>query len=156
VPEAILWRITRRRFALDRSGAGALRQGGRWNQPGTAVVYAGCSIAITALQSYVHLAGILPPDLVLVRIALPERHSAERPKTRHLPEGWDAVPPGPASRAFGTKWARERRSLALYLPSALVPEESIALLNPHHPGFEAVRFRIARAFRFDPRMSGVR
>ena len=148
--DALVWRIARRPFALDRTGAGARRDGGRWNRPGTAMVYAGCTVAVAALESFVHRAGVPAPDLVLVRLAIPSRHSAERP--RDLPRGWNAVPPGPASQAFGSRWARERRSLVLHVPSALIPEETIAVLNPDHPEFPTVRMLIARPFRFDLRM----
>ena len=148
----MVWRIARRAYALDRSGAGARDAGGRWNQPGTAVIYAGGTIAIAALERFVHLAGVVPADLVLVRVELPVRHSAERPKRADLPKDWDLVPPGPASMGFGTAWAEERRSLVLHVPSALVPEEDNAVLNPGHPEFAAVSMAIERDFSYDARM----
>jgi RES domain-containing protein len=147
-----VWRIARRVHALDRRGIGAQQDGGRWNRPGTAVIYAGATIAIAALEKYVHIAGIVPPDLVLVRIELPDGHSAERPRLTDLPAGWDLLPPGPASMDFGTHWARAVRSLALYVPSVLVPEEQNAVVNPNHAEFGAVRMAIERDFLFDPRM----
>lgn len=153
---AVVWRIARRRYALDRLGAGARAAGGRWNHPGTAVVYAGGSIAIAALERFVHLAGIVPADLVLVRITLPERHSAERPARAALPRDWDLVPPGPASMDLGTEWARAGRSLVLRVPSALVPEEENAVLNPRHPEFAGVAMAVERPFRYDPRMFAAR
>lgn len=57
---------------------------------------------------------------------------------------------------FGTTWVREGRSLVLYLPSALVPEERIAVLNPTHSEFAAVTMRIERDFHYDPRMDPAR
>lgn len=147
-----VWRIARRPFALDREGAGARKHGGRWNRPGTSIVYAGGTIAIAALEKFVHLAGIVPADLVLVRIAMPERCSEERPRATDLPEDWDRQPPGTGSMDFGTSWARGGRSLVLYVPSILVPEEHNALINPAHPEFAGVRMTIERDFRYDPRM----
>ena len=149
---AVVWRIAQRRHALDRTGAGAREHGGRWNHPGTPVIYAGRSVGIAALERFVHLAGLAPPDLVLVRIELPEGCSTETPERAALPSGWNAVPGGPASMDFGTAWARAGRSLVLHVPSALVPEEGNAVLNPRHPEFAAVRLSIARPFSFDPRM----
>lgn len=146
------WRIARRPHALDRGGAGARAYGGRWNRPGTAVLYAGGSIAIATLERFVHLADVVPPDLVLVRIDLPERHTADSPPLADLPEGWNALPAGPASMDFGSAWARAGRSLVLRVPSVLVPEERNLVINPAHPEFAAVRMRIARPFRFDARM----
>ncbi len=149
---AVVWRIARRPYALDRLGIGARQDGGRWNYPGTAVMYAGRSIAIAALEKFVHAAGIVPPDLVLVRVELPDDHSAEQPELPGLPKDWDLVPAGPGSMKFGTTWARDSRSLVLYLPSVLVREERIAVLNPNHPEFTAVKMFIERDFRYDSRM----
>ena len=152
MPAADVWRIARRPHALDRLGVGAREAGGRWNFPGTSVIYAGGTIAIAALEKFVHLAGVVPPDLVLVRLTLPEGHTAEIAGLADLPEGWDRVPPAPASMDFGTRWAREGRSLVLYVPSALVREERNAVLNPEHPAFAGVAMHVEREFQYDPRM----
>ena len=147
-----VWRIARRPHALDRLGRGARKEGGRWNRPGTAVIYGGCTIAIAALEKFVHLAGVVPPDLVLVRIELPEVYSEERPGLADLPEDSDLLPPGPGSMDFGTEWAREHRSLVLYVPSVLVREECNAVVNPVHAQFAGVKMTIEREFLYDARM----
>ena len=155
MPDSV-WRLARRPYALDRSGTGARENGGRWNRPGTGVIYAGGTIAMAALERFVHLAGVIPPDLMLVRIELPDGHSVLSPSTADLPNDWNLLPPGVASMEFGTRWARENRSLVLYVPSVLVPEERNAVLNPDHPEFDGTRMTIEREFRFDPRMFGSR
>jgi RES domain-containing protein len=147
-----LWRIARRPYALDRTGLGARDHGGRWNRPGTAALYAGSTIAIAALERFVHLAGVVPSDLVLVRIDLPDGSPEETPELSGLPKDWDLLPPGPASMDYGTKWAREQRSLVLYIPSVLVREERNAVINPVHSEFAAVTMTIERPFRYDARM----
>jgi len=152
VPGAVVWRIARRPFALDRLGTGARDGGGRWNHTGTPVIYAGGTIAIAALELFVHLAGIVPPDLVLVRIELPDKHSAETPALAELPRDWRRVPATPGSMDFGTAWAKALRSLVLHVPSALVPEEKNAVVNPAHREFAAVKMAIEREFRYDDRM----
>ena len=152
MPDAVLWRIARRPYALDRTGTGARESGGRWNRPGVAVIYTGRSVAIAALEKFVHLSGVIPPDLVLVRVEIPAGSSSETPRISDLPRDWNALPPAPASMEFGTKWAREGRSLVLYVPSAIVPEETNGVLNPHHPQFTGVRMDIDRDFRYDSRM----
>ena len=149
---AVVWRIARRPHALERTGVGARDHGGRWNRPGTAAIYAGRTVGIAALEKFVHLAGVLPSDLVLVRIELPENCSAEEPKVADLPPDWSAVPCRPGSMDFGTTWIQEARSLVLYVPSALVPEERNAVLNPHHPEFRGVAMSVPRDFHYDPRM----
>jgi RES domain-containing protein len=156
VPGAVVWRIARRRYALDRTGAGARASGGRWNRAGTAVVYASRTVGLAALERLVHVAGVVPPDLVLVAIELPERCSVEEPALADFPADWDAVPIGPGSMDLGTAWARDARSLVLHVPSAVVPEEGNAVLNPAHPEFAAVRMSIRRPFHYDPRLHAAR
>jgi RES domain-containing protein len=104
------------------------------------------------LEKFLHVAGIVPNDLVLVRVELPDEHSGEEPELTDLPGDWNLAPPGPGSMAFGSAWARANRSLILYVPSVLVPEERNAILNPNHPEFAEVRMRIEREFQYDPRM----
>jgi RES domain-containing protein len=152
VAEAILWRIARRAYALDKLGVGAREAGGRWNRVGTSVIYAGGTVGIAALEKFVHLAGVVPPDLVLVRVVLPESASSETRLAADLPPGWDALYPGHASMEFGTQWAQEKRSLVLYVPSAIVPEETNGVVNPAHAEFAAVRMEIEREFHYDSRM----
>src|SRR6266542_2691617 len=108
---------------------------------GTAVIYTGRTVGIAALEKFVHLAGVVPPDLVLVRVVLPDGTSSETPAAADLPPGWYAPRPGPGSMQYGTQWVQENRSLALYVPSAIVPEETNGVLNPSHPEFRAVRDR---------------
>src|SRR2546425_5634843 len=124
-----LWRIARRPYALDKVGAGARDCGGRWNAVGTPVIYTGRTLGIAALEKFVHLSGVVPPDLVLVRVTVPDAASAETPRLADLPADWNAVRHGPPSMRFGTRWAREKRSLILYVPSAIIPEESNGIVN---------------------------
>ena len=50
------WRITKRKHARNAfSGEGAREFGGRWNNPGTAVVYTAQSQSLAALEMLVHL-----------------------------------------------------------------------------------------------------
>jgi RES domain-containing protein len=152
VTGAVVWRIARRPYALDRTGAGTRDTGGRWNRPGTAVIYAGRTVGIAALEKFVHAAGVVPPDLVLVRIELPENCSVEEPHFADLPADWDAVPIGTGSMDFGTTWAQQTRSLVLHVPSAVIPEEGNAILNPHHLEYATVQMSILRDFHYDRRM----
>jgi RES domain-containing protein len=57
---------------------------------------------------------------------------------------------------FGTAWARAARSLVLHVPSAILPEEGNAVLNPLHPEFAAVRMSVLREFHYDVRLSAPR
>ena len=146
------WRIAKERFALDRSGAGGLVDGGRWHAQGVPVIYAGLSVEICAMEKLVHTGKTLPTDLVLVRLSLPDDPALyEEADVSNLP-GWDASPPGKSSVDFGTSFLRSRRALGLVIPSAIVPEARNLVLNPVHPRFSDVAMTIVRPFSFDVRL----
>ena len=72
------WRIADGRWPIfDGSGAG--RHGGRWNSPGRAVIYAGSSYAICALEILVRSGRQAPPrGHSFVRIEIPDTIAVER------------------------------------------------------------------------------
>mgnify|MGYP001171574969 FL=1 len=146
------WRIAKARFALDRSGAGGLADGGRWHTQGVPVIYAGLSAEICAMEKLVHTGPFLPADLVLVALALPDDPALyEHADPATLPH-WDATPPGAVSIDFGTAFLHETRALGLIVPSAIVPEARNLVINPLHPRFAEVTFKIERPFVFDRRL----
>ena len=147
----VLWRLTRRIHAAKQTlHLGAQRNGGRWNPRGLAVVYSGTSISLVALEYFVHLSGDEPADLVLVELRVPERASTESILQTDLPDEWEDDLGLTQQR--GREWIESRRSLALRVPSAIVPEESNVLLNPSNPEWEGVAVRVLRPFHYDRRM----
>jgi RES domain-containing protein len=146
-----LWRLTRRVHAAKRALAdGARLNGGRWNPRGMPVVYCGLSIALVALEYFVHLSGDEPADLVLLEIEVPDGASVESVVARDLPDAWqDDLA---ATQERGRQWLESSGSLLLWVPSAVVPEERNALLNPVHAEWERAAVRILRPFHFDRRI----
>ncbi|MBC8127059.1 MAG: RES family NAD+ phosphorylase [Gloeobacteraceae cyanobacterium ES-bin-144] len=149
---AKFYRIVQAHWAASAmSGEGARLNGGRWNPPGISAVYLAESRALAALEMLVHAPReVLHLAWRLIEVEVPEkwivtaRHSA-------LPADWQALPSSPSARQFGEAWLSEPGSLALKLPSVLIPEEHTLLLNPLHP--DAARMKISKPleFRFDPR-----
>lgn len=138
------------------TGAGAKRTGGRWNEPGVAVIYAATTRALACLETIVHLdAGGLPLNRYLVEIDIPETVWASRQAHAPdaLPVGWDAQPASLTSVGFGTAWLRSGRAPILLLPSVVVPEEFNLLVNPAHPDARTIIARKVRRWLFDPRMA---
>lgn len=138
--------------AHDLTGAGAKASGGRWNEPGTPVVYASTTRALACLESVVHLgAGALPLNRYLVEITVPASLFNTR---RVFPNtvGWDAIPAGRVSIAWGTTWLRDGGTLLADVPSVVVPEERNLLINPLHPDVKRVRARKVRRWAYDGRM----
>lgn len=148
------WRIVARargRAAFD--GEGARLYGGRWNHPGAAVVYASTALSLAALEVFVHAdPDTAPTDLVAVRAELPAGTEVEGLMAVDLPAGWRAYPGPEILRDLGTAWARRGETLALAVPSAIVPQETNLLLNPRHPEFAGLRPEAPIPFGFDPRM----
>lgn len=150
-----IWRIAtdaRTFSADDLSGAGARISGGRWNEAGTAMVYAAGSRALACLETVVHLnAGGLPLNRYLVEIEVPgDVWAAAEEATPGV--GWDAEPAGHVSIDFGTDWAAARRSALLLVPSAIVPEEINVLINPAHADSRRITARKVRKWLYDPRL----
>jgi RES domain-containing protein len=71
-----------------------------------------------------------------------------------LPSSWRADPPPVETQAIGDEWVAAGTSVALRVPSTLVPGESNFLLNPHHPDFKKLKIFKPQSFRFDPRLGG--
>ncbi len=134
-----LWRSateTRAFVAQDLSGNSAAISPGRWNGPGQAVVYAAPTVALAMLETAAHINTLgLPLNRFLVAIDLPDALWAQRQdiSVDQLPPGWSAIPAGQTSVEVGAQWLSRQGSLLLCVPSVLVPEEFIALINPAHP-----------------------
>ncbi len=146
------WRIAKARYALDRSGAGGLVEGGRWHARGTPVIYAGLSVEICAMEKLVHTGAILPADLQLVSLTLPDEAALYESADIGALPGWEVTPPGPVSIDFGTDFLRSGRALGLIVPSAAVPEARNLIVNPLHPRFAEARLAVERPFVFDRRL----
>jgi RES domain-containing protein len=136
------WRLCRAPFA-DLSGEGARLYGGRWNSPGSALVYTASDAALAVLEVRVHLD--LPPDLI------PDDYVLMKLDFSGLAvERLADLPADP--RAFGDQWLEQSRSPILRVPSFIVPDASNLLLNPTHPEAANAKIVGANPFGFDPRL----
>ena len=146
-----LWRIateTRTFAAHDLSGNGAAISPGRWNGPGQVVVYAAPTMALAMLETAAHINTLgLPLNRFLVAIDVPDALWAQRQEISvdQLPVGWSAIPAGQTSVEVGAQWLSRQSNLLLCVPSVIVPEESIALINPAHPSASQLK-----AFKLRP------
>ncbi|MDE1943709.1 MAG: RES domain-containing protein [Betaproteobacteria bacterium] len=146
------WRITKRIHALDQTATGAFKYGGRWNAPGTSAIYAALSIELAALEKLVHVGNVLPTDLVLVVIDLPDQESLfEEATLQTLPPGWNTLPSSASAAPFGTSFLTTGQKLGLIVPSVIIPETRNIVINPGHAAFKNVSMRIERDFEFDHR-----
>jgi len=150
-----LWRIaaeTRKYAADDLSGGGAAASPGRWNDENEAVVYCAPTIAMAVLETAAHIddAG-LPLNKYLVEIDVADGIWGKRKEVdaASLPPTWAAIPAGRASVTFGSNWLASLRSPILLVPSAIVPEEPIALINPAHADAARISAKVLRLFEYN-------
>jgi RES domain-containing protein len=148
------WRLSKARYAADLTGEGAAREGQRWNSPGQRAVYLGLTPEITVLEVLVHLNGVLNAPLVLCAYDVPDESGLIlKPDPIALPQGWNAVPHGQASAAFGGEWLRAGHHLGLVVPSVVVPQARNLLLNPLHPAMAKVALVDQEPFQLDERLA---
>lgn len=149
-----VYRLVRARRAKDAfDGEGARLFGGRWNPPGVPMVYTAAHLSLAALELFVHLEpDTAPDDWVSIRVQLPGSLRISRRTVADLPADWRAVPAPVMLQELGASWVRDGKTVALAVPSAVVPEEENVLLNPAHRDFSALRFGGPQPFSFDPRM----
>jgi RES domain-containing protein len=117
------------------------------------VIFAAESLALACLERFVHADPVFEPtDLVAIEIVLDSKLSVDAVEPSALPAGWRDYPAPEALTRVGERWLTEARSVALLVPSAIVPRERNVLLNPRHSQFSGVRARSTEPFTFDPRL----
>lgn len=149
---AAFFRIVQAPWAVSAlTGDGARLFGGRWNPPGMAAVYLAESRALAALEILVHAPHqVISLEWRLIEVEVPELW-IESVTSADLPAGWQARPSSPGAQRMGGRWLQRRTGVALKLPSVIIPQEHILLLNPLH--LQAARLKVStpRKFRFDSR-----
>jgi RES domain-containing protein len=147
----VFYRIVQSHWAENAlDGEGARKYGGRWNSAGLPAVYLAESRALAALEILVHAPReALRLEWRVMEVDVPVEWIEEMKKP---PVGWRDQPVSDSARNVGNAWLRSVSSLALRVPSVIVPEEGALLLNPLHPKMAAIRSSGAKVFGFDPRL----
>jgi RES domain-containing protein len=151
-----VWRISKRRHAATAfSGEGARIAAGRWNPAGVPMVYTSSSLSLALVEVFVHLDAHEAPDFVSIAADLPvDEESLENGKQSLrslLPAAWRQIG-HPLLRQLGADWIASGRSLAMFVPSAVVDGEWNILINPVHPDAARIRLSQPKPFHFDTRM----
>lgn len=135
-------------------GEGAMHGSARWHQKGARVAYTAANASLALLEILVHLNPADFGEKTLVIAEVPddavEDVSPERPV--QLLRDADDEAGERASRAFGTTSACEGRSLALRVPSLVVPHDRNVVLNPLHPRMGDVAEVARERVSLDPRL----
>jgi len=140
-----VYRLTSRRFPIC-NGQGAKVYGGRWNSPGLAAVYTASTQSLAALEILAHTAA-LSDDYVAIRIEIPADVFIEHIQLADLPD-WKTE----TTRSRGDAWLAEEGSVAVCVPSKVIPVEFNYVLNPIHRDFKRLIIYDPEPFRFDRRL----
>ena len=146
----ILYRFSRSEYANDISGEGARLKGGRWNSKGFPVIYTSSAISLALLELLIHSVSFEEiQSNVLMQIEAPDIPIKVLAKTS-LKQTWQKDID--YSRFIGNEFLKNKVSLLLKVPSAIIPDEYNILINPQHPGFKKVTLVSAKIFEFDMRL----
>lgn len=148
------YRICKTKYAQTAfDSEGAFRFGGRWNTRGTRVIYTAGNLALAALEMLVHL----DDDEILlaysfVAAQIPAALILPVKDFHPLPKNWHAASALAVLQRIGDEWIHSHASVALEVPTAILPVENNYLLNPAHPAFAQVTLGKPQRFVFDQRL----
>ncbi len=116
------------------------------------MVYTSEHLSLAVLENLVHLdPAQFRPDRMALTIEVPDR-DVEILTATELPTNWRAGRSQRLLQDLGRAWIVEGRSLALKVPSAVIPQEHNVLLNPNHPRHRRLSVHAQEPFSFDPRL----
>ena len=144
----LLYRIARKQFINDLSGRGAELAGGRWNLKGIPAIYTSSSLALCICETLVHTDKDIPPiNMCYAEIDVPDECISEEFFNEvSLEHGLN----------IGTNWLKESQSLAIKVPSTLMPQTYTAdfnvIINPRHKDFLKVKIVRIKEVNFDMRL----
>ncbi len=147
-----LYRIGATQYAKDITGEGARLNGGRWNHAGIPCIYAGESRAIVLLEYSAHVPVLnIKRALSFTTFTVPDDAIMEL-KTPDLPGNWKDFPHPKKTRDLGSKLLSNNTSLIIKIPSVIIPQEYIYLINPKHPDIKKVKVAAVIDYAYDLRI----
>ena len=148
-----IYRVFDRAYrASALTGEGAARAGGRWNSTGVEVVNASESLALALLEMMANARRKIPPGKVYMTVDIPYDVRVKSVRAQDLPPRKTVAPAPRRLAEIGDDWIRRKRTLALLVPSAIVPIEHNVLLNPAHPDFKRLVIGSPQRIAVDSRL----
>jgi len=119
------------------------------------MVYAADQPATALLETIVHAgrADLVASDYVLFEITLDVDTDLLYLPEEDVPTDWRAWPWPASTQRIGTFWHERRDSVALSVPSAVVPVHRNVLLNIQHPRFADLAIEGPISFPVDTRLA---
>ena len=133
-------------------GMGALINGGRWNSPGHAIIYAAVTYAGAMLEVLAHSnLSSVPKHHVCLPVEIPDTLFTETIGLKSL-SGWPNVS-GAECRVLGDAWIARNTSAVLFIPSIVsAGHERNILINFSHGDSRKIVPGEASPVYWDPRL----
>lgn len=144
----LLYRIAKQKYIEDLSGLGSRLYGGRWNEKGYSAIYTSSSLALCMCETLVHCdKSVIPQNMFFAEMEIPDCL---------IPETFINVSSEEESCIIGTKWLKEKSSVAIKVHSAILPSEYERdfniILNPEHSDFSQLKIKTVVKCPFDLRL----
>ncbi len=147
----IVHRISNAGFSDDISGTGAKINGSRWNSKGIPVLYTSQFISLAVLEMLVNTNfKDYAIALDLMYINFPDGQSSTSIDLKNLKNNWKDD--FEYTRYIGDEFFKQKQSLILKVPSAVIQEEYNYLANPLHEDFKKVKLVKTKSFWPDERL----
>jgi RES domain-containing protein len=151
---ALVYRVMRQKYAdrpLDTTGSWI--NGGRWNPPGTHLLYTAEHPALALVEILVHMPQVPYPDLPAYRLFTLDIPDAGRRvlTAGQLPLYWNENEYS-RSQYILSDWLASPDVLAVGVPSSVLPDGVNFLLHPAHPDYGRIRVVAETALVIAPRL----
>lgn len=145
----ILYRCSLRKWASDLSGTGSYLHGGRWNTPGTRMIYTAENNVLAAFEVALRIPlEQISKNYVMIPIEVPDDAEIYSPR---LPRNW--FTDVELTQKIGDTFAKNDKHLLMKVPSALISDSYNYLINPGHPLIRKVRTKEPRTILLDKRLA---
>lgn len=147
----IVYRISNPLYSNDISGTGAKLMGGRWNSKGIPILYTSEHISLAVLEMLVNTKFqdyAIALDLVMIQI--PASASLSEINISKIKKEW--IRDVDYTSFMGDAFIKDKQSLLLKVPSAVITEEHNYLINPLHADFKKIKIIETRSFKTDKRL----
>jgi RES domain-containing protein len=116
------------------------------------MVYCSEHPALAAFEKLVHIED--PDELRESYVLIPVEceDALVKPLPKPLPRNWDSNSALHKLRALGDAWVGADDSVAVFVPSVVLPRSNNILLNPAQADFAKLKIGRPVPFNFDPRL----
>jgi len=148
----IVYRISTKKRIENITGVGAKLAGGRWNPKGLPVLYTASNSSLAILETLVHVDfDLLPLDLFIAEIKIPDTNSIQVIKKEDLPKNWSTYPSPDILNQIGKNWIVKNEFLILKVPSSVNQNEFNFIINPNHELFSSIKIIQTYSYKIDDR-----